>query len=248
MSDFKDEVVLVTGGTRGIGRGIAEAFAKAGAKVALCGRNAESARLAADEIARSSSATVIDVQADISNSDDVDRMIAMVEEKLGPIRVLVNNAGITRDGLLMRMKNSQWGDVIDTNLTGTFYCSRAAAKGMIKQRYGRIVNISSIVGLHGQAGQANYAAAKAGLIGFTKSLAQELAKRNVTANVIAPGYFLTDMTSGLPEAARGKFLERIPAGREGLIEELAYSVMFLASKEASYITGQVLCVDGGMGM
>ncbi len=248
MIDFTDEVVLVTGGTRGIGRGIAEAFAKAGAKVALCGRNAEAAQLAADEIGKATSATVLGTQANISSSEDVDRMIAEVEEKLGPIRILVNNAGITRDGLLMRMKNDQWSDVIDTNLTGTFYCSRAVTKGMLKQRYGRIVNISSIVGLHGQAGQANYAAAKAGLIGFTKSLAQELAKRNVTANVVAPGYFVTDMTSGLGEAAHGKFVERIPAGREGSIDELAYSVMFLASKQASYITGQVLSVDGGMGM
>ncbi len=248
MIDFTDEVVLVTGGTRGIGRGIAEAFAKAGAKVALCGRNAEAAQLAADEIGKATSATVLGTQANISSSEDVDRMIAEVEEKLGPIRILVNNAGITRDGLLMRMKNDQWSDVIDTNLTGTFYCSRAVTKGMLKQRYGRIVNISSIVGLHGQAGQANYAAAKAGLIGFTKSLAQELAKRNVTANVVAPGYFVTDMTSGLGEAAHGKFVERIPAGREGSIDELASSVMFLASKQASYITGQVLSVDGGMGM
>ncbi len=248
MSDFSDEVVLVTGGTRGIGRGLVKAFARAGAKVALCGRGADAAAEAADAVAKKTSATVIGVQADISSSDDVDRMIAEVGEKLGPIRVLVNNAGITKDALLLRMKNEQWEEVIGANLTGTFYCSRAVAKGMLKERYGRIVNISSIVGVHGQAGQANYAAAKSGLIGFTKSLAQEFAKRNVTANVIAPGYFITDMTSGLGEAAHGKFIERIPVGREGSIEELAHSVMFLASKEASYITGQVLSVDGGMGM
>jgi 3-oxoacyl-[acyl-carrier protein] reductase len=171
-----------------------------------------------------------------------------VEEAFGSVYVLVNNAGITRDGLSMRMKDEEWRAVLDANLSGAFYCCRAVSRGMLKQKAGRIVTISSIVGLHGQAGQANYAAAKAGLVGLTKSLAQELASRNVTANVVAPGYIETDMTAGLNDTQRGAILERVPMRRAGSPDEVAQAVMFLASEAASYITGHTLVVDGGLAM
>ncbi len=248
MTSIPGPIVLVTGGTRGIGRACVEAFAASGAKVALCGRSADAAEGVAREIAERTGATVRGYAADMGNSDSVDALVKSVSEDLGPITVLVNNAGITRDGLLMRMKNDDWDEVLRTNLNGVFYCCRAVSRGMIKQRYGRIVNISSIVGLHGQGGQSNYAAAKAGIIGFTKALAQELAARNITANVVAPGYIKTDMTANLGEDVRAKLLDRIPAGREGNPGDVAEAVRFLASPQASYITGHVLCVDGGLGM
>lgn len=248
MSEFADKVVLVTGGTRGIGRACALAFAKAGAKVALCGRSADTAEAEAKAIAGETSAEVLGFQADIADRSAVDAVIKAVSEALGPISILVNNAGITRDGLLMRMKDEDWATVIDTNLTGAFHCSRAVTRGMLKQRYGRIVTISSVVGLRGQGGQTNYAAAKAGLIGFTKALAQELATRNITANVVAPGFIETDMTAGFDEAAQAKLIERIPVGRVGSPEDIAEAVIFLASDRAAYITGHVLSVDGGLGM
>lgn len=248
MSEFTDKVVLVTGGTRGIGRACATAFANAGAKVALCGRNAETAKTAAEAIAAETSAQVLGFEADIADRAAVDALIAATTEALGPITILVNNAGLTRDGLILRMKDDAWSDVLDANLSGPFYCCRAVARGMLKQRYGRIITISSIVGLRGQGGQSNYAAAKAGLIGLTKAIAQELATRNITANVIAPGYITTDMTAGLSDDLRAKLIERIPIGREGTPEEIAEAVKFLASDAARYITGHVLNVDGGLGM
>lgn len=248
MSEFTDKVVLVTGGTRGIGRGCAEAFAAQGAKVALCGRSLESAEKAASEIAQSSGATVKGYQTVISNSDDVDALIKSVTEDIGSIAILVNNAGITKDGLVMRMKNDAWDEVIQTNLNAAFYTCRAACRGMMKECYGRIINLSSIVGLRGQAGQTNYAAAKAGIIGFSKSLAQELASRNITVNVIAPGYIQTDMTAELGEDTLTQFIKNIPAGRGGTPEDIAAAALFLASQGASYITGHVLAVDGGLGM
>ena len=248
MGEFDGKVVLVTGGTRGIGRACAARFAGAGASVAICGRGEESTQEAAEALSEETGGKVEGYKADIGDAAEVDAMFKAVSEGLGPISVLVNNAGITRDGLLMRMKDNAWNEVLETNLNGTFYCCRAACRGMIKARSGRIINISSIVGIRGQGGQTNYSAAKAGIIGFTKSLAQELASRNVTANVVAPGYIETDMTAGFSEAAREKLLATIPAGREGSPADIAAAVAFLAGDDASYITGHVLCVDGGLAM
>jgi 3-oxoacyl-[acyl-carrier protein] reductase len=216
--------------------------------VALCGRTAAGAEAAAHELAQETGGQVIGYGTDVADPDAVDAMVKTLGEALGPIGILVNNAGITRDGLLMRMKEDDWTSVLTTNLTGAFHCCRAASRAMVKQRYGRIINVSSVIGLHGQAGQSNYAAAKAGLIGFSKSLAQELASRNVTVNVVAPGYVETDMTASLSEETRKAVLERIPLGRPGTVNEIAATVAFLASDAAAYITGAVLQVDGGLGM
>jgi 3-oxoacyl-[acyl-carrier protein] reductase len=248
MSEFKDKVVLVTGGTRGIGRACALAFAKAGAKVAICGRSEDSSVLAAKELSDESKGTVSGFQADMGDSESVDNLIKAITDSIGAIEVLVNNAGITRDGLIMRMKNEHWSDVFATNMDGAFYASRAVTRNMMKSRWGRIINLSSVVGIHGQAGQTNYSAAKAGIIGFSKALAQELGSRNITVNVVAPGYIETDMTAELGEDALKKMVERIPAGRAGTPDDIAASVLFLASESASYVTGHVLSVDGGLGM
>ena len=244
MSDLKDAVVLITGGTRGIGRACAELFASLGAKVAICGRGKEAAEKTAAEIG----ANVKGYGCDIGSPASVDALIDQVTEDLGTIQVLVNNAGITRDGLLMRMKDEQWAEVLQTNLTGAFYTCRAAAKTMLKARYGRIINVGSVVGLRGQAGQSNYAAAKAGIIGFTKAYAQEVASRNITVNVIAPGYIATDMTAELGEKATAAIVDHIPMKRVGQPEDIAHAVVFLASPQAGYITGATLSVDGGIGM
>ncbi|MCF6283900.1 MAG: 3-oxoacyl-[acyl-carrier-protein] reductase [Candidatus Hydrogenedentes bacterium] len=244
MSNLNDAIVLVTGGTRGIGRACVEQFAALGAKVALCGRSQETAEKIASEIGENVRGYV----CDIASPESVDQLIKQVTEDLGTIQVLVNNAGITKDGLLMRMKNEQWADVLQTNLTGAFYTCRAAAKTMLKARYGRIINISSVVGLRGQAGQCNYAAAKAGIIGFTKSYAQEVAARNITVNVVAPGYIATDMTAELSEKATEAIIGHIPMKRVGAAADIANAVVFLASPDAGYITGTTLRVDGGIGM
>jgi 3-oxoacyl-[acyl-carrier protein] reductase len=248
MSEFNDKVVLITGGTRGIGRACALAFAKAGAKVAICGRSEDSSQRAAEELSNESKGTVSGFQADMGDSESVDALIKSITDSFGAVEILVNNAGITRDGLIMRMKNEHWSDVFATNMDGAFYASRAVTRNMMKARWGRIINISSVVGIHGQAGQTNYSAAKAGIIGFSKALAQELGPRNVTVNVVAPGYIETDMTADLGEEALAKIVERIPAGRSGTPDDIAASVLFLAGESSSYITGQVLSVDGGMGM
>lgn len=244
MSRFDGKVVLVTGGTRGIGRACAERFAREGAKVAICGRDAESAARIASEIGPN----VHGYGCDVADPASVNALVEAVTAAHGTIYVLVNNAGITRDGLLMRMKDADWNEVIDANLSGAFYLCRAAARSMLGARAGRIINLTSVVGIHGQGGQTNYAAAKAGLIGFTKAYAQEVAARGITVNAVAPGLIETDMTSGLTDKQRELALDRIPLKRTGTAEDVAGLVTFLASDDASYITGEVISVDGGLGM
>lgn len=240
------QVAIVTGASRGIGRAIALALSAEGAKVAV---NYASSSGAADAVVAEiadGGGEAIALQADVSKADQVDALFAAVMEKWGRVDVLVNNAGITRDTLLLRMKPEDWQAVIDLNLTGVFLCTRAASKIMLKQKSGRIVNISSVVGLMGNPGQSNYSAAKAGVIGFTKSVAKELAPRGITVNAIAPGFIATDMTHGLNSEEILKF---IPLGRYGQAEEVAGATRFLAADPAAaYITGQVLNVDGGMVM
>ena len=244
MSRFQDRVVLVTGGTRGIGRACAALFAREGARVALCGRNAATA----EEAARAIGSGAKGYGCDVADPEAVDTLVKGVVEALGPVGILVNNAGITKDGLLARMKNEDWAAVLDANLSGAFYMCRAAARSMLTQRYGRIINISSVVGLHGQAGQTNYCAAKAGLVGLTKAYAREVASRNITVNAVAPGYVLTGITGGLSEDAVQAIIDQVPLKRAGTCEDVAEAVAFLASEAAAYITGVVLCVDGGLGM
>lgn len=244
MAESSPRVVLVTGGTRGIGRAIAARFAADGDRVAICGRALETTQAAAEDLGGG----VVGFGADMGDSASVEALVAAVTENLGPIGVLVNNAGLTRDGLLMRMKDDDWDAVLHANLRGAFQCCRAAVRGMIKQRYGRIINLSSIVGVRGQGGQANYAAAKAGIIGFTKSVAQELGSRNITANVVAPGYIATDMTADLKPEQTEAIVNQVPLKRGGTPEDVAGVVQFLASDAASYITGAVIPVDGGLGM
>jgi 3-oxoacyl-[acyl-carrier protein] reductase len=240
MMDFSDQVVIVTGASRGIGRGIAEAFAKAGAKVACVATTQAGADQTASAIGGKGYA------CDVSDAGAVEALIEAVVADLGVPSVLVNNAGITRDTLILRMKDEDWDRVIDVNLKGAFLMCRAVAKPMMKARYGRIINLSSVIGLGGGAGQANYAAAKAGVLGLTMSIAKELGSRNITCNAIAPGFIETDMTHDLPEDFRAQVEKNAPAGRLGTAEDIAPAVLFLASKEAAYITGQTLVVDGGL--
>lgn len=242
------KTALVTGASRGIGRAVALRLAAEGARVAI---NYAGNVKAAEEVKAAIEAaggTAILCQADIADSAAVEAMIADVVKEFGAIDILVNNAGITRDALLMRMKDEDFEKVLDTNLKGVFYCTKAVAKLMMKKRTGRIVNMASVVGLVGNAGQTNYAAAKAGVIGFSKSAAKELASRGITVNVVAPGFIGTDMTAGLPESVKEKALADIPLGKMGEPEDVANAVLFLASDQASYITGQVVNVDGGMVM
>ncbi len=244
---LKDKVAIVTGASRGIGKTLALSLAGEGAKVVLSARNAEALEaLAAEIIAQGREA--IAVPGDVSVSGDADRLIEQAVAKFGRVDILVNNAGVTRDGLLLRMKDDDWDAVLDINLKGAFLCTRAAAKVMSKQKYGRIINISSVVGEMGNAGQANYCASKAGLLGLTKSVARELARRNVTVNAVTPGFIVTDMTDGLPEKAREELAAQIPLGRFGDPADIAHAVVFLASERSGYITGQVLGVNGGMYM
>ncbi|MFC2740553.1 MAG: 3-oxoacyl-[acyl-carrier-protein] reductase [Selenomonas sp.] len=242
------KTALVTGASRGIGRAIALRLAAEGARVAI---NYAGNVKAAEEVKAAIEAaggTAILCRADVADSAAVEAMVADVAKEFGAIDILVNNAGITRDTLLMRMKDEDFAKVLDTNLKGVFYCTKAVAKLMMKKRAGRIVNMASVVGLVGNAGQTNYAAAKAGVIGFSKSAAKELASRGITVNAVAPGFIGTDMTADLPESVKEKALSDIPLGRAGQPEDVANAVLFLASDQASYITGQVVHVDGGMVM
>ena len=244
--DLTGRNALVTGGSRGIGRAVCLELARRGANVAVnCAGNARAAEETA-AACRELGVQAFAVQADVSDSAAAEAMVKAVIERFGRLDILVNNAGITRDKLALQMKNEDLDAVLDTNLKGAFYCMRAAYRPMMKQRYGRIVNLSSVVGLRGNPGQANYAASKAGLIGMSKSIARELASRNVTVNLVAPGFIGTDMTAVLPEAAREALLKSIPMARLGQPEDVARAVAFFATEDAGYITGQVLCVDGGM--
>ncbi len=242
---------VVTGSSRGIGRAVAEELARAGFDVCVnCSseRGLSGVQQLADQLAAEHGVRAIAVAANVADAAEAEALVAAAHEAFGRVDVLVNNAGITRDGLIARMKEEDFDAVIDVNLKGTFNCCKAAAQRMMKQRYGRIVNLSSVVGVAGNAGQANYAASKAGVIGLTKSLARELAARNVTANAVAPGFIATDMTDALSEKQREAILGRIAAKRLGAPEDVAALVRFLASEEAGYITGQVVCIDGGMSL
>ncbi len=240
--DLSERVAFVTGSTRGIGLAVARALHGAGARVAIAGRDLGRAQAVAAELGERAAAAACDV----AREAEVVGAIAAIESALGPIDILVNNAGLTRDNILLRMTPADWDAVLSTNLTGAFYTTRAVVKGMMKRRWGRIVNVTSIVGLTGNKGQANYAASKAGLIGFTKSVAKEYASRGILANCVAPGFIDTDMTAALPEEARATLLEDIALGRLGRPEDVAGAVLFLVSDLATYVTGQVLVVDGGM--
>jgi 3-oxoacyl-[acyl-carrier protein] reductase len=237
------KVALVTGGSRGIGAAISRELAKAGAKVAL---NYRAGQEAADEVAGEIGGLA--ARADVSNPVEVQALIERVEGELGDIDALVNNAGVTRDTLIARMTDDDWQTVIDTNLRGTFNTSRAVSRKMLRRRAGSIVNLSSVVGVHGNPGQANYAASKAGIIGLTKALARELGSRGVRVNAIAPGYISTELTDVLNDEQRGLILQNTPLGRLGEPEDVARAVRFLCSDEAAFITGEVLLVDGGLGM
>ena len=245
--DLKNKVAIVTGSARGIGRAIALKFAEAGANLIITDISEEFGKKVVEEI-QNLGRDAIWIKADISKSEDANDLIQKSLEKFGKIDILVNNAGITRDNLLMRMSEEEWDSVIAVNLKGAFNCIRAATKTFMKQRYGKIINMASVVGQMGNVTQSNYAASKAGLIGLTKSVAKELSSRNILVNAVAPGFIETEMTSMLPEKAKEAFLSMIPLNKPGQPDDVAKAVLFLASDVSDYITGQVINVDGGMVM
>ncbi len=245
---LEGKIALVTGGSRGIGRATVLALSREGAKVLINYKGNEEAALETLKELKEVGGEGEIYKADVSIEEEVERMFGFLLEKWGKLDILVNNAGITKDNLLLRMKVEDWDRVINTNLKGVFLCTKSAVKIMLKQKSGRIINISSVVGLKGNIGQANYASAKAGIIGFTKSIAREVASRGITVNAIAPGFISTEMTLALSEEMRKKILEEIPLGKFGTCEDVAAAVKFLASDEANYITGAVLNVDGGLGI
>lgn len=245
---LEGKIALVTGASRGIGKAIAITLAQAGAKVVVNYAGSAAAAQGVVEEIQGLGGQAVAVQANVAVTEDVEALVNQTIDQYGGLDILVNNAGITRDTLLMRMKEEDWDLVLDTNLKGVYNCTRAVTKIMMKQRSGKIINIASVVGLTGNAGQVNYAAAKAGIIGLTKSVAKELAARNITANAIAPGFIETDMTDVLNDDVKTKVLEAIPMKRMGKAEDVAHAVVFLASDAANYITGQTLVVDGGMVM
>ena len=242
---FKDEVVLVTGSTRGIGKAIAEAFAREGAIVIIFGRTEKSAQTVKQELSQKGHKAE-GFGCDVTNMQNVQEIVLKILDKYKRVDILVNNAGITKDNLLVRMSEEDWDEVINVNLKGLYVCTKIVTKAMLKAKKGRIINISSIIGIKGNIGQANYAATKAGVIGFTKSIALEFPSRGILANTVAPGYIQTDMTAELKDETREELLKQIPLGTLGTAQDVANICLFLASKEASYITGQTIIVDGGM--
>jgi 3-oxoacyl-[acyl-carrier protein] reductase len=248
MAQLTDRIAVVTGGSRGIGRAVALELAKRGATVVVnYQQNAEAANQVVESIT-GSGGTAIAVQADVATEEGANGLIKAAIETYGKLDILVNNAGVTRDNVIMMMSADDFDSVIQTNLRSTWLCSKAAVRSMMRKRYGRIINMSSISGVAGNGGQTNYSASKAGIIGFTKALAREVAARNITVNAVAPGFVLTDLTSNLPEDVLKRINENIPLGRWGTVEDVALATAFLASDEAAYITGHILQVDGGMAM
>lgn len=245
---LEPKVALVTGASRGIGRAIAQRLAASGAQVAVGYRTQQGRADGVVSEIQFAGGMAVAVPIDVCSMDSVQSAVSQIEQDLGPVAILVNNAGIVRDGMLARMREEDWLAVIDTNLSGVFRCTKAVLRKMVRQRWGRIVNISSLAGLAGNAGQTNYAAAKAGLVGFTRSLAKEVGSRNITVNAIAPGFIDTDMTRGLPGEWKEQILAMTPVGRFGAPSEVAAAVAFLASEAGGYITGQVVSIDGGLGM
>jgi 3-oxoacyl-[acyl-carrier protein] reductase len=245
---MEGRVALVTGGGRGIGRAVAVRLAGEGTRVAISYRSNDAAAEETAQLVRQTGVQCQVFRGDVASVGDVEPLIKGVSEAFGPVEILVNNAGTRRDNILLRMKEAEFDEVLATNLKGMYLCTRAVLRGMVRARWGRIVNVSSVVGLVGNAGQANYAASKAGMIGFTKSVAREVANRGITVNAVAPGYVETEMTRGLPENIKGQILEQVPMSRFGEPAEIAEVVAFLAGESAAYVTGQTIAVDGGMVM
>ena len=244
MFSLKNKIAIVTGASQGIGKTIADLFSKSGAHVVCIARNEEKIKNLANTISKNGHSASYN-PCDISNGDLFQNTIKSVINDYGKIDILINNAGITRDSLVLRMKNHQWDEVLNTNLNGAFYATKSVLRSMMKNKYGRIINITSIVGLQGNSGQSNYSASKAGLIGFSQSVAKEVASRGITINCIAPGWIETEMTNDLPQNLKSEIIKNIPIGKTGTTEDIAYTALFLASKESKYITGQTITVDGG---